>query len=190
MDIVDLVFKALEDINSSINFDTQNVNQQSPLHAASTNKSSNVAIHLLERYPQKINVLGLNGMHLLHYACQNGHLELLKYIFANSNLDIDLNVVDPLGWTPLHSASWCGQYETVRFILEHHEKKGIDILRKNNSQRTAEDLTRHPNIKELFEIWTFPLKMARVEQLKRKHNYTEEDPQNSDKKRQKIEKGN
>ena len=92
IEIVDLVLKALEQINSGINFDTQDVQQNTPLHLACMNKTSAVAIQLLKRFPNKINVLGQNGMHVLHWASQSGNLELLKYVFGNP--DLDFNVVD------------------------------------------------------------------------------------------------
>ena len=64
IEIVDIVYDALQEINSNIDFDTQDNVHASPLHYAGAYEDSDVAIHLLERYPQKINVLGQNGSHL------------------------------------------------------------------------------------------------------------------------------
>ena len=100
-------------------------------------------------------------MHALHYACRYGHLELFKYIFGNPNFDIDLNVVDQRGNTPLHQACITyigpGQFEVVKFLLQNSDEKGIDVYKKNNDQETAEDFARrrgHKDIVELLELWT------------------------------------
>jgi len=39
------------------------------------------AIQLLQRFPEKINDLGIQGWYVLHYACEFGHLELVKYVY-------------------------------------------------------------------------------------------------------------
>ena len=157
IEIVDLIHIALEKFNIDINFDTSDNNQSTPLHYACMNKTSDVAICLLERFPEKINILAQNNWHVLHYSCQYGHLELLKYIFGNQDFDIDFNIADQGGYTPLHIACYCGQFEVVKFLLVNSEKTGIDIYKKANDQRTAEDLARyngHDNILELLEAWT------------------------------------
>ena len=158
MEIVDFVHNQLEEINSNINFNTRNEAQETPLHFACKNKTSDVAIHLLQRYPDKINVLGSHAKHVLHNACQFGHLELLKHIFRNPDFVIDINVVDSSGDTPLHYACYFGQFDIVKFLLENSNQKGIDIAKMNNSQQTAEDLARqqgHKDISELLELWTY-----------------------------------
>ena len=136
------------------------------------NPKSNVATQLLQRYPQKIDVLGFNGWHILHYACQNGHLELLNYIFENPTFDVDFNVVSLRGWTPLHSACRFGQYEVVKFLFKNHKDKGIDVTRKTNDHQTAEDLARqngHENILEVLKIWSLPTHLKIVKELQKKH---------------------
>ena len=156
IEIVDLVQKALEEINSPIDFDTRNQSQNTPLHLACLNKTSDVAIHLLKRFPDKINVLALYDRHVLHYACEFGHLDLLKYICQNPEFDIDFNVVDQREDTPFHVACYFGQFEVVKFLLENSKEKGIDILKKNDIHKTAEDYARqrgHKDISEVLEIW-------------------------------------
>jgi len=78
IEIVDLIHNALEKFNIDIDFDTLDYNQLTPLHDACQNKTSDVAICLLRRFPDKIN-----DWHVLHIACYFGHLELLKYTFGN-----------------------------------------------------------------------------------------------------------
>ena len=157
MEIVNLVLKALQGINSNIDFDTQNEDQETPLHYACKNKSSDVALRLLQRFPNKIHVLGVNGISVLHYACQYGHLKLLKHIFRSPDFDIDFNVVDARGNTPLHHACSFGQFEVVKFVLENSNEKEIDILKRNNYLQTAQSLAirkGHYNIVKLMIIWS------------------------------------
>ena len=56
IEIIDLVFDALEKVNSDIDFDTR-VEGSLPMHHSCMNKNSDAAIHLIRRYPQKMNVL-------------------------------------------------------------------------------------------------------------------------------------
>ena len=118
---------------------------------------------------------------MLHYACQFGHLELLKFIIGNPDFDIDFNIVDQTGNTPLHWACYHGQFEVVKFLFDNSNEKEIDIFKKNNNQRTAEDLARlkgHKDILELLELWTLPKKIAadkaRLETLQMKYYNTPE----------------
>ena len=154
IEIVDLVHNALVGLNSDIDFDTVNEKQATPFHYAICNTTSNVAICLLQRFPDKINEVLPGGKHVLHIACEKGNLDLLKYIFGNPNFDIDFNIVDPDGRTQLHYACRYGQLEVVRFLLEDSNEKGIDIFKKDNFLRTAEDYARlkgHTDIVETLK---------------------------------------
>ena len=146
-------------LTQGVNFDTPNNNQATPLHYACMNPNSDVAIQLLQRFPQNINALGEHGFHILHYACQLGHLELLKYIFEKPNFDIDFNVPTPDGgWTPLHLACFHGQYEVVKLLYDNYEVKSIKVDRKDNFQHTPMYLAKqkgHQSIIELLQAWEF-----------------------------------
>ena len=96
----------------------------------------------------------------MHYTCQSGHLELLKYIASISDFEVDFNVVDSIGWTPLHLASYYGQYEAVKFLFQNYEDKGIDVARKTSDGDTAEDLAKeegHQDISEVLKVWTMQI---------------------------------
>ena len=119
------------------------------------NDTSDVAIQLLKRLPEKIHVTAENNWHILHYACAwgKGQIELIKYIVENSSFNVDFNVVDHNGWTPLHVASCKGHYEIVDFLLQNCEELGVNVDQKGNDQETPEDLSkwqRHEDILELF----------------------------------------
>ena len=86
IEIVDYVHNALVGLDSDINFDTVNEKQGTPFHCALENTTSDVAICLLQRFPDKINIDLSGGMHVLHFICAKGYLDLLKYIFFKSKL--------------------------------------------------------------------------------------------------------
>lgn len=74
-----------------------------------------------------------------------------------SDFEVDFNVENAHNQTPLHFASYFGQYEVVKFLFKNHEAKGIDVSRKSNNGSTAEDFARgkgHQNILEVLEMWT------------------------------------
>ena len=135
IEIVDLVIDSLEKIGSDINLDTLFPFSCTAFHDACMNKTSDVAIQLLKRFPQKIHSLGTKDKHVLHYACMGQNLPLLEYIFGNSEFDIDFNVVDSLGMTPLHLA--CSNIFVVKLFMKHAKEKGIDITKKDKWGRTA-----------------------------------------------------
>ena len=162
IEIVDLVHNALEDINSDIDFDTRSDLQDTPLHEAVSNASSDVAIHLIQRFPNKINVRGQQDRPLLHYACYYKNMGFLEHIFRNPDYDIDYNAVDEEGLTGLHHACIDGHFEVVNFLLQNSNEKGIDIFKKSNYLQTAEFCAihlGHVDILELLEIWTLPKKI-------------------------------
>ena len=158
IDIIDLVFNALKDIKSDIDFDTQDRTESTPIHYACENKNSDVAIQLLQRYPEKVNDLGYNNWHLLHYACRYGHLKVVKYLFENPNFNIDFNAVSVNGWTPLHHACYHGRSGVVKYFLKNAEAKEIDITRKIfYHQQTAADLARLKEHDKIFKMFNYCL---------------------------------
>ena len=150
--VVNLIDEALEEINSDIGFDTRCENQLTPLHYAIMNKTSDVAIRLLETFPDDFNVLAQYGTHVLHFVCHHGHLNLLKHMFDYPNI-IDFNVADQGGTTPLHFACHAGQFEVVKFLLENSNEKGIDIYKINIRFKTAEDYARQNGYEEIVKLF-------------------------------------
>ena len=65
-----------------------------------------MAITLLNKFPNKLNVLNQNGLNLLHFACLYGSVEFVKYVFENENFHIDVDVVDSHGLRQLSSLMW------------------------------------------------------------------------------------
>ena len=64
-----------------------------------------------------------NGQTPLSLACQEGHLDLVKYLVNERSIDpvYELNN----GMTPLHLACGKGQLDTVKFLIE---EKGCDPM--------------------------------------------------------------
>ena len=150
--IVDLIFNALQDINSEIGFDTQNIDQSTPLHYACKTPSSDVAIKLLERFPEKVHVLGFQGNRVLHYACQSGHVKLLKYILDNANLSANFMVKNLFGRTPLDLACGNGQVDVVKFFLANYTRLGICVLYYIRARKLAKQLG-HLNVVNMLGPW-------------------------------------
>ena len=62
----------------------------------------------------------------LHYACRNGHAEVVKALLEKG-ADVHTKTTD--GYTPLHLACMEGHVEVVKALLE----KGADVHAKNSS---------------------------------------------------------
>ena len=89
----------------------------------------------------------------------------MKFFCKNPNLNIDFNDVDQDGWTILHHACFYGQLEVIQFLLEHANEMGLDVTKKDNSSKTAEERVpkdvnlwvetqeRLNSIFELFKKW-------------------------------------
>lgn len=88
------------------------------LHLAALNGHSCVVKFLVEECKMNVMSPGYCGRSVLHCVCDKGgqrQLHLLNELIGTYNLDI--NVVDEKGWTPLHVASAYGNEEVVRLLL-------------------------------------------------------------------------
>ena len=68
----------------------------------------------IEEFECDSNIIGFNP--LFHYACVNGHLDILKYLAKAHNCDAMARDID--NNTPLHIAALYGQLKTVQYYLE------------------------------------------------------------------------
>ena len=152
IEIVDLVFKALEEVNTDINFDTEDFYQRSPLHFACRNSKSDVAIRLLQRFPEKINILSNYGYHILHFASRFGHLELMKYILEDADFNVNFKVFDHGGRIPLDLACKYGQVNVVKFFLRNYARLGICCSFYNRARKLAKQ-HGHMEIVNLLRPW-------------------------------------
>ena len=98
--IIDLVSGLLHEINSDINFGTEDRSNYTPMHYAYENEDSNIAIHLIKRFPHIIHDFTAHtGLNVVHYASMYGNIKLLQYLFEAQNFDIDFNLKDQYGDT-------------------------------------------------------------------------------------------
>ncbi|MEN0016368.1 MAG: ankyrin repeat domain-containing protein [Bacteroidota bacterium] len=69
--------------------------------------------------------------HLLYSAAEKGHLEIVKHIYKE-NCEVDLEILDEDGCTPLYIAAQNGHLEIVQYLKEH----GAKCDTSNNSGMT------------------------------------------------------
>lgn len=86
--------------------------------------------HQLNDHANKQSVIythfGTSGDTLLHYAARYGHLDILRYLVDELNMDIEVYNNDYK--RALHEASSMGHYECVRYLIAKGTK--IDSLKK------------------------------------------------------------
>lgn len=106
-------------IRNSINFwltREENHSDDNGLHQLA--KDGNVAAieRILVEDNESINKLDANGMAALHYAAARGHIEIVRTLLTQNNLDI--NVKTPITHiTPLHYAATHGHVEIIKLLL-------------------------------------------------------------------------
>ncbi|KAI2808806.1 Ankyrin repeat [Blomia tropicalis] len=69
----------------------------------------------------------------LHYASLNGHKDIVNLLLEHG---ANPNIVDHNGSSPLHLASWTGDYEVVNMLITTVNQKA-DINLKNKDNETA-----------------------------------------------------
>jgi len=65
-----------------------------------------------------VGFLDYFGRTPLHRACENGHLEIVEYLWATGHANV--GAADNQGQTPLHVACYFGRLDVVRYLLTHH----------------------------------------------------------------------
>lgn len=101
-----------------------------PLHEAA--KRGNES-WLAECLDNRVGVNGLDkaGNTALYWACHGGHLDIVKILLSQPN--IELNQQNKLGDTALHAASWKGYADIVELLLAKGSR--TDVL--NNEKKLA-----------------------------------------------------
>ena len=87
-----------------------------------------------------VNSLDKSGSTAIHWAARGGHVECATALLKYPNIQV--NVQNKLGDTPLHNAAWKGDSIVVGLLLE----AGADIAVKNNEKQTPYDLSKHPEV--------------------------------------------
>ncbi|XP_046547959.1 inversin-like [Haliotis rubra] len=93
---------------------------RTPLMVASETGHKDV-VELLVRSGANVSLVNEKGRNFLHFACQGGDVETVKYVLAQDNVGI--NSRDFRGRTPVMEAAKNGHKEVVVFLLS----KGADV---------------------------------------------------------------
>ncbi|SCM21974.1 acyl-CoA-binding protein, putative [Plasmodium chabaudi chabaudi] len=85
----------------------------------------------IKAHPDLINAKNRDGLTPLHYACDRGFLEIVKFLIkAGANI----NEEDSFGDSVLHIAAYSGKMEIIKFLIN----AGVNIHKKNAEGLTYE----------------------------------------------------
>ncbi|SOV78043.1 acyl-CoA-binding protein, putative [Plasmodium sp. gorilla clade G3] len=85
----------------------------------------------LKRNPSLINKKNSSGLTPLHYACDRGYIDIVKYLVHQG---ANINVEDSYGDTPLHMAAYSEKLNVVDFL----KSVGADINKTNSEGLTID----------------------------------------------------
>nr|XP_056705223.1 SMC5-SMC6 complex localization factor protein 1 [Euleptes europaea] len=112
---------------------------------------------------KQINVLKVNlkGETVLHIACRRNNVKRLIHLLSLP--EIDINVKDYAGWTPLHEACNHGSTVCVREILQHCPE--VDLLSEVNGTTPLHDalLNGHVEIAKLLLQCGGPILLEQID---------------------------
>ncbi|XP_068694920.1 acyl-CoA-binding domain-containing protein 6-like [Montipora foliosa] len=91
-----------------------------------------------------VNAEDDQGMTLLHWACDRGHEDVVRYLIKNK---AKVNAQDADGQTPLHYAATCDFLSIVQELL----KSGADCSIADIDGCQPSDVADSPTVKELLE---------------------------------------
>ena len=88
---------------------------------------------IIEIVPNAYNQSSWLDWKFLYHACEYGHIEIVKFFLRKSaEFKIDLNVKDPLSYTPLHHICDHDNPEIVELFIQKSEELGIDLNAKDD----------------------------------------------------------
>lgn len=90
----------------------------------------------------------ITGLTLLHWACDRGHPEVVKYLLQSS---ADVTLTDSDGQSALHYACSCGRAEIAQLLLEHRADPKV----KDKEGNTALDIAENDIVKKMVSSWVF-----------------------------------
>ena len=103
---------------------------KTPLHHAGWSGSVELTEYLISRHCDVLDAAS-NSRTVLHIACQEGKLELVKHLVEN--YPSLLTIRDNVGKTPLHHAGWSGSVELTEYLISRH----CDVLDAASNSRTV-----------------------------------------------------
>jgi len=97
--------------------------------------------------PNIINATDDLGNTLLHIASGAGHTAVVEFLLSKKDqIKLSINKQNHIGDIPLHKASFRGFDDIVQLLI----KNGSDSTIKNKDGKTAMDLARSTEMKQLF----------------------------------------
>ena len=102
---------------------------------------------LLALEETKVNACDSEGMTALHFAANNGHIKIVKFLIANG---AEVNAENNYGATPIALAARECHVDVAKALLLHAEKNEAIITRNNNMALFYAVQNRHTKMVELL----------------------------------------
>ncbi|XP_042873327.1 ankyrin-2-like isoform X2 [Penaeus japonicus] len=132
--------EAAKDLNAQVDLRREEVgNAQNCVNKALTTGDFRSLMELLKEGVEVDSLIYKSndqGMRAVHYAAQNGNIEMLKTLKDKS---IDLKALTRKGFTALHCAVLTGQLDAVQWLVS---EAGLDVASPSKGGETALDLAR------------------------------------------------
>lgn len=93
-------------------------------------------LKLLLQYGANVNTVDQKGRHVLSRACLQEKQDIVRLLINVANQDVDLNLQDFEGNTPLMHSVRTGNAGLVKFLLDELNKFQVDIDVRNHEDRT------------------------------------------------------
>lgn len=93
-------------------------------------------LKLLLQHGANVNTVDQQGRHVLSHACMNAKEDIVRLICTVADQDVDLNLQDLDGNTPLMHSVRTGNVDLVKFLLNELKKFQVDIDVRNHEDRT------------------------------------------------------
>ena len=115
----------------NVDFNMDDVDQESPLYEAIYQKNLEMVKYLVEKCGANIEHREIQNRSPLYYSCSVGALEIAQYLISAG---ADVNAITLISRTALSKACWNGQHQFVAMLLEHPQ---IDHSIGDSQGRTA-----------------------------------------------------
>jgi ankyrin repeat protein len=132
----------LEQTSNDVDVNACSASRITPLHAAFA-ISSKAHINLLRSVGANHEIVGSEGLTLLHFAMSNyAHTDQLEVL--PELLPLDIEACDAWERTPLHIAAQYGSLENVKWLLDHKAKiKAVDDEGRTVLHAACQNFTSH-----------------------------------------------
>ncbi|XP_063422205.1 histone-lysine N-methyltransferase EHMT2-like isoform X2 [Mytilus trossulus] len=127
-----IILHILVQAGASINVTDQFL--KTPLMYAAENNHESLVKYLL-KIKADVNARADDGMTVIHYAAKAGHNNVIKILLDTG--EIDINIQDDGGWTPIIWASEHKLVSTVKFLLNQGAQSTLKDKEENTSLHWA-----------------------------------------------------